>query len=258
MVEAIRERTEGRARTGFVNLRSFDEGVVETLGATIDEELQNYFLHLPIVETVGFDPPESSPFYRGPVDPRPGLPGIPVTFSYPEDVFEKYSIPVVLVRREGIDPAMQRWHPGALQYRTPGRGALPTGYRPTPASEVKYGFDRAEQVDQAAPFDLSYTINVVARNRGAPGIRNQANRILDHVLRIYQPYCEVRLRDSIGDARTYEAFMDGVSPLDEVADVTDRVIGFAVSLRIEGELDLTDPVVRATVTKAATLRAKEL
>jgi hypothetical protein len=111
-----------------------------------------------------------------------------------------------------------------------------------------------EQVDQAAPFDFSYTINIVARNRGAPGILNQANRLLDHVLRIYQPYCRVLLKDSIGDARSYEAFMDGVSPLDEVADVTDRVIGFAVSLRIEGELDLSDPVVRKTVEKAMTAR----
>jgi len=258
MIEALRERTEGRARTGFVNLRSFDEGVVETLGAVIDEDTQNYFLNLPVVETVGFDPPESSPFYRGTVDPRPGLPGIPITFADPEDVFEKYSIPVILIRREGIDPAMQRWHPGSLQYRTPGRGALQAAVQQSPSSEVKYGYDRAEQVDQAAPFDLSYSINIVARNRGAPGIRNQANRILDHVLRIYQPYCEIRLKDSIGDARTYEAFMDGVSHLDEVADVTDRMIGFSVSLRIEGELDLSDPVVRRTVTRAASLRAKEL
>lgn len=258
MTEALRERTEGRARTGFVNLRSFDEGVVETLGATIDEDLQNYFLHLEPVETVGFDPPVSSPFHRGIVEPRPGLPGIPVTFALPEDVFEKYSIPVILVRREGLDPAMQRWHPGALQYRAPGRGAHPAQYQHGPTSEVKEGFDRAEQVDQAAPFDLLYTINVVARNRGAPGILNQANRLLDHVLRIYPPYCRVLVKDSVGDLRSYEAFMEGTSPLDEVADVADRVIGFAVSLRIEGELDLTDPVVRKTVTRAMSLRKEGL
>lgn len=258
MIDALRERTEGRARTGFVNLRSFDEGVVETLGAKIDADLQNYFLDLEPVETVGFDPPETSPFHRGIVEPRPGLPGIPVTFALPEDVFEKYSIPVILVRREGLDPAMQRWHPGSLQYRAPGRGAHPVQYQASSTSEVKEGFDRAEQVDQAAPFDLLYTINVVARNRGAPGILNQANRLLDHVLRIYPPYCRVLVKDSVGDLRSYEAFMEGTSPLDEVADVTDRVIGFAVSLRIEGELDLTDPVIRKTVTRAMTLRKEGL
>lgn len=249
MVEAVRERTEGRARTGFVNLRSFDEGVVETLGARIDPETDNYFLRLEEAETVGFDPAVSSPFNRGPVDPRPGLPAIPVTFAFPEEVFEKYSIPLVLVRRDDIAPALQRWHPGALQYRTPGRGALQVQNNETAPPLV--GFDRVEQVDQAAPFDLSYTINIVARNRGAPGVRNQANRVLDHVLRIYQPYCRVLVKDSIGDARSYEAFMEGISHLDEVAEVTDRVIGFAVTLRIEGELDINDPVIRKTVTSAS-------
>jgi hypothetical protein len=258
MDEALRDRTEGRARTGFVNLRSFDEGVVETLGARIDEETENYFLNLEEVETVGFDPPVSSHFHRGPVDPRPGLPAIPVTFAYPEDVFEKYSIPMILVRRDDISPALQRWHPGTLQYRAPGRGAHPSEYKQYQTSDPVKGYDRVEQVDQAAPFDLSYTINIVARNRGAPGVRNQANRVLDHVLRIYQPYCRVLLKDSVGDARSYSAFMEGISHLDEVADVTDRVIGFAVTLRIEGELDLNDPVIRKTVTRALTLRSEGL
>jgi hypothetical protein len=250
MVDALRERTEGRARTGFVNLRSFDEGVVETMGATLDEGQSDYFLHLGDVSTDGIDPLPSSHFHRGPVDPRPGLPAIPVTFSFPEEVFKKYSIPMILVRRDDVAPALERWHPGMLQYRTTGRGALPVVYQPTPNMTPQEGFDRAEQVEQAAPFDLSYTVSIVARNRGSAGIRNQANRVFDHVLRIYQPYCRVLVRDSIGDMRSYSAFMEGVSHLDEVAEVTDRVIGFAISLRIEGELDLNDPVIRKTVTRA--------
>lgn len=252
MEDALRERTEGRARTGFVNLRAFDEGIVETLGAKVDPELSNYFLDLVAAETVGFDPPESSPFYRGPVDPRPGLPGIPVTFSNPEDVLEKWSVPCLLIRREGIDPAIERWHPGLVQYRAPARGALPTQYRGV------NGYDRVEQTDQAVPFDLTYSVNIMARNRGAPGETNQAGRLLDHVLRIYPPYCRVLVTDSIGDKRSYEAFMDGVSDLDEVADITDRMIGFSVSVRVEGELDLNDPYVRKLVTRGPTVNERSL
>lgn len=256
MDAALRERLEGRARTGFVNLRAFDEGVVETLGAKIDPKLSNYFLNLEQVETVGFDPGECSPFYRGPVEYPPGLPGVPVTFSSPEDVYEKLRYPVIVVRRESFDPAMQRWHPGALQYRTAGRGALPVQYQATPTALVQDGFDRAEQIDQAAPFDFSYTIDIEARLRG---FNSHAARLLDHVIRTYPPYCEVRVRDSIGDIRTYEAFMEGVSPLDQVSDVSDRMIGFSVSLRIEGELDLVDPIVRKTVTsRTTTFRQRRL
>ncbi len=252
MDDQIRERSEGRARTGFVDLRAFDEGVVETLGATIDLEQQNYFLKLDPVETVGFDPIVGSPFHKGAVAPRPGLPGIPITFSYPEEVFENYSIPVLWVERVGFDPAMQRWHPGMLQYRTSGRGALPSRYAPESTSIDRSGFDRVEQIDQAVPFDISYSLNVVTRNRGAGGNSQGGNRLLRHVLGIYPPYCAVWLKDSIGDVRSYEAFMEGVSPLDDVAEVADRVIGFSVSLRIEGELDLTDPVIRNTVTARTT------
>jgi hypothetical protein len=250
--DALRERYEGRARTGFVDLRSFDEGVVETFGAVVDPKSGDYHLKIDAVETVGFDPPKGSPFYRGHVEPRPGLPGIPITFYYPEDVFKKFSIPVIWVSRDSIDPAMQRWHPGMQQYRAPGRGALPVNYQRTQTAPVQHGADRVEQVDQATPFDFMYTINIAARNRaGAP--RSQgANRILRHILGVYQPYCEVRLKDSIGDYRTYEAFMEGVGMLDEAAEINDRVIGFAVSLRIEGELDLNDPVIRKTVTQQVT------
>lgn len=251
MDDQILERSEGRARTGFVSLFAFDEGVIETIGATIDEASQNYFLQLKPVETVGFDPGICSPFNRGTVDPRPGLPGIPVTFSSPEDVFEKYSIPVILIRREGLDPALQRWHPGTLQYRAPGRGALPVEYRDAPTSVVKQGFDRVEQVEQAVPYDLMYSINVMARSSSGSGGRQQATRLLDHIIRVYPPYCEVRVRDSIDDVRTYEAFQEGISPLDQVAGINDRVIGFSVSLRIEGELDTIDPVIRRTVTRRA-------
>lgn len=253
MDESLRDRVEGRARTGFVNLRSFDEGVVETLGAKIDEKTQNYFLNLAEVQTVGFDPGPCSSFYRGSVDFAPGLPGIPVTFDTPEDVYEKKKIPMILVRRDGVDPAMQRWHPGTLQYRAPARAALRTAYQGAATADLLEGSDSVEQIDQAAPFDLVYSIDIQAR------YRVPANRLLDHVLRTYPPYCEVLVKDSIGDTRTYEAFMEGVSSLDQVADVADRVLGFSVSLRIEGELDIIDPVVRKTVTRrTTTLRPRRL
>ena len=44
LTQELRERAEGRSRNGTVNLRSFDEGVVTTLGATIDETTQSYWL----------------------------------------------------------------------------------------------------------------------------------------------------------------------------------------------------------------------
>jgi hypothetical protein len=115
------------------------------------------------------------------------------------------------------------------------------------------GFDRMEQKEQAVPYDITYTISILARLRGGGGVSqtNQASAILHHVLKVYQPYCLVKVFDSLGDGRTYEAFQESISHLDEVPEVTDRVVGFAVTLRVEAELDLHDPEIYNTVLSRA-------
>lgn len=230
---AYKERREGRARSGTVTLRSFDEGVVETLGAEILDtpEGPNYFIV-----------PSKHKFLKDNMSPPPGSPGIPVTFASPEDVFEKWKIPVLVVRREDFTPAMERWQSmGSRQYRAPAEDATPiqVGNR--------RGFDKMEESQQAFPFDFNYSLIIQARHRGAPGIRNQANVLLHHVLRVYPTYCAVRVRDSNGDYRGYDAFSEGASSQDDLFDVADRTISFSVSLRVEGELDLHDPMVYRTV-----------
>lgn len=234
----IRDRQSGAQRTGTVSLRDFDEGVVETLGAVVrpDSEGQpNYWLlalrGVPLTELAAE------------VNTPPGMPGIPVTFAFPEDIYEHWRKPGVVVSRDDASPAMNRYHPGAMQY-----GAPAPNSRPVVVAGYGTGYSQRETLAQATPFDLSYTINIITA-----GSRNNANRILDHVLRIYPPYAAVYVTDSIGDQRTYSAWMDGVSMLDELVDVSERTIGFAVTLRVEAEFDLADPEIRATVTGRAKL-----
>jgi hypothetical protein len=220
-------RRAGNVRNGRVFVRNFDEGLVETMGACIIEN--NYFLLIDGVSGA------------------PGLPGVPVTFAYPEDVFENYRIPVVVVRRDDIYPSMQRWHPGAQDYRVPAPGASPVTVT-FPDGSQKQGFDKYETQYQAMPFDIMYTISIMARDRGSGGQRNQANLILQRVLRTYPPYGLVTVKDELGERRTYEAFSEGVGMLDSVPEIGSRFIGFAVTVRIEGELDLADPVESPAVT----------
>lgn len=229
----MRKKVLGISRTGYVTLRDFDCGVVETMGSVVVNE--NYWLTVP-----GIDPP-------------PGVPGIFVTFANPEPEYEKYRIPMVLVRRSDISPAMQRWHPGLGQYRVPAPEALPVTVQLRNGTTVS-GYDRYEETQQACPFDISYDIEITARHRGDAGVRNQANLILAHLLKVYPPYCRVLLKDSIGDVRSYDAFMESMAVLDEVVDVADRQIGFSMSLRVEGELDVSDPEVTTVVTSPANVR----
>lgn len=247
--EALENRREGHARTGTVTLRDFDKGVIETMGAFLaydeDGKERNYFLQLDAGDVgsakgrIGRKGQLIPPITPG----QTALPGVPVVFSHPEDVFAKYDLPLIAIRRDDIDPATSRWHPGLKQYRAPAESALPT------VVGAESYWNLVEEKEQAVPYDLTYTISILARSRGKGGISqtNQANAILHQVLKVYQPYCLVKVFDSIGDGRTYEAFQESISHLDEVPEVADRVIGFAVTLRVEAELDLNDPEVRHTV-----------
>lgn len=232
----LRLRIAGGSRNGLVDVRSFDRGVVETLGAKV-------YANGVLAESPDTPVPDANYYLIvDGIDPAPGQPGVQITWSYPEDVYEFEKLPMLLVRRDDISPAMQRWHPGAEKYQTAALGANPV------LSGQSVFYDAWESQQQATPFDLTYTIQVMARHRGGPGQRNQANLLLAHVLKVYPPYGAVVVRDSLGDFRTYEAFMEGTSVVDEVAEVAERMIGFAVSLRVEGELDLINPETRKAVT----------
>lgn len=214
----------GGKRTGIVTLRDFDRGVVETLRAEVIKD--NYWVRLPGVE------------------PAPGQPGIPVTFAFPEDIYENFRLPCFVVSRDDMAPAMNRWHPGLYQYVAPAEGSSPL---PPAIPGGVTVFSKSEMAPQALPFDLQYTITVMTTGRGSPGARAQAETMLFHVLKIYPPYGAVYVKDSLGDQRTYSCFTDAVSMMDDVADVSDRTIGFAVTLRVEAECDFADPEIRPVV-----------
>jgi hypothetical protein len=246
--DALHRRLFGQDRTGTVGIRNFDAGVVETLGAFIADDgngLPKYYTKI--------DSGPEGDIACGP----PGAPGVPVVFAYPEDVLQDYKEPFILVRRDDITAAMDRWQPAGIQYRAPGKGAVPF-IATLPGGATVSGFDRMEQLGQAIPYDITYTIQVRARYRGATGQRNQVNAMFAHVLRIYPPYGKVNVVDSIGDLRGYEAFNEGISNTDSVGEVTERSLGFAITLRVEAELDLKDPATVQTVRRTLITRTRQI
>jgi len=264
-VGTVADRELGLAPGGEVGLRNFDQGVVTTLGATLygsdtgRGHLSNYYISSGIL----------------PVEPPPGVPGVPVTFSHPEDIWERYRVPVIVVRRDEFVPAMSRWHPGMVVWRGPAPGAKEARVvydEGTRGEVVLLGYDRYMQQEMAVPFDITYTVSIYARNRGKGPIppkgtptgftgaegspRNQVNRMTDYVLRRLPPYGQITVIDSVGDTRGYYSFMEGLASLDEVEGVRERVLGFAITVRVEAELNLSDPIVCSAVTSALTQDAQ--
>jgi hypothetical protein len=221
----LEKRLQGLEQTGLVTLRDFDRGVAITLRTVIEDGL--CLLKLPNI------------------DPPPGMSGIPVYMSSPEEMLAKKKLPCVVIQRDSISPAMARWQGvGHQQYNAPALGALPLQLT-APDGSILTGYNAKEVMGQAMPYDIGYTISIFSFGREAQN-RLHANRILDHILRVYTPYSVVYLADSIGDTRTYQAYMEGVS-------VNDRAIGFAVTLRVEAELDSLDSEVQKTVYSGITL-----
>lgn len=223
------ERRYGRAPCGRVTIRSFDEGVIRTMHAQriVTDKTAGFGANFFLVGIPGLTQP-------------PDYPGIPVTFFIPDDFFDRYRIPAVVVNRPSIDPALNRWHPGELQYRSPSPGASPVSLVNPLNAEVTQGYTSYVAVPQAMPFDIGYSITIKARNRGqgATGARNQVNDLFTYMASIWQPTTgAVYVQDSEGDVRSYSV-QTTYDMEDDVVETTERFIGFTFQLRVEGELDL--------------------
>lgn len=222
----LEERVAGTRPCGEVTLRDFDQGLVETLGGRVING--QYY-----VTVDGIAPP-------------PGEPAIPIHFFFPEDLFTNHRFPVFVVTRDDISISTTRLHPSMGQYRAPAQTALPVQVQ-TPKG-VKNGWTRMQQRAQAAPYDITYTINIYSSLRGGFGGRKAANAMVDFVLRKWPVYGQVFVKDSLGDTRSYEAFNEGIVALDDTATFSERTIQFAVTIRVEAEYDLSAAVVTPTVT----------
>ncbi len=226
---------EPGTRTGEVLLEDFDRGVVVTLGGEVDDSGDFYI----IKDVKGVSAP-------------PDFAGIPIYFAFPDEVLQDLILPCWVVRRDSITPAMSRWHQGMVPYRIPAPGAK-SGIvtHPITGDVIATGYSHYEEKSQAVPFDLLYNIQIRARYRNnleVPGMK-----MLTFTLRQYQPYTQVLVMDSEEKRRSYDAFMETPSAQDTQTNVSDREIRFNVTLRVEAELDLNDPVVQRALGESPTI-----
>lgn len=209
-------------KTGDVFVRNYDQGVVERLGGTV----QTITNHPTMGTRRGYwvDITAANPIT------------VPIIFSNPEQVYEKKILPSFIVSRDSIEPALQRWHSvKQLEYI---QGV--SGTEEVIAGVSGYG--QVESKVQAYPYDLFYTIFAYAR------YEHEAVPMLKQILRQFPPYSRIKLIDSLGTERRYTVFAEsGVQDIGEYVDIADRTKAFSYSFRVEGELDLIDPMVRSTL-----------
>jgi len=215
-------------RSGTIFIEDFDVGLVTTFGSVLKtivldgEEVQDYAVQIPGV--------------TGP-DEYEGL--VPVIFQEPEDVFQVGYLPHISISRSAITPAMQRWHPGGRAYQVAAKVA-----QMVEGQNGQIGPTLNELKGYALPFDITYDLHMRAR------LRQQANNMLRYLGQYYWAYSNLYFTDNEGDERGYVAYQESIDNLDELVDFSDRTLGFTMSLRIEGELDFSDPIVVPTMRAA--------
>lgn len=215
-------------RTGTVFIEDFDTGLVTTFGSVLktivldDEEVQDYAVQIPGV--------------HGP-DEYDGL--VPVIFQEPEDVYQVGFIPHVSISRSAITPAMQRWHPVGKAYQVPSKVA-----QQVTAQNGQIGPSLNELKGFALPFDITYDLHMRAR------LRQQANLMLKYMGRFIWAYGNIFFTDNEGDERGYVTYLESIDNLDELVEFSDRTLGFTMSIRVEAELDFSDPIVVPTMRAA--------
>ena len=224
------EQTLGALPNGDVDLRSFDQGFIESMGGRVNGD--RFY-----VTVDGVEPP-------------PGDPAIPVHFMYPEDFYANFRYPAFVITRDDVSISTQRLHPFTPKYRAPANTANYVSAQTQAGLRTRA--DRVVMQDSGTPYDLTYTINIYNSLRGGQG-RSAANRMLTHILKIWPVYGQVWVTDSLGEARSYEAFNEGIVNLDDVAGILERMIQFAVTIRVEAEYDLADPTITRTVTQPPVL-----
>ena len=207
-------------RTGNIDLLDYDQAVVEGLGAVLDTEKNQYWLSLVDENGDGvYVRPEGS---DAPIEITKAL----VRFKQAEPTRDEWDLPCILALRDDFTPATAReWSP-TTSYRVPAPGAKPV------VINGQLGWTAYETKPKEAPYDFTYTIECWSR------YRTVAQVLLQIAMSRYPLFGAITVTDGLGVERTYHAFQEGTADLTEINSMVDRVCGFSLSVRIEGEMTL--------------------
>jgi len=223
-------------------LEDYDMGMALTLGAQVMGD--DMFINVPGVAPAFFAGDYRHKNLRG-----ERMPGIHVIFATPDDRITAFSLPCMVIRRESVDAADARWPSGSsLKYQAPAPGATPVTV--TYAGRTIVGWSAYQEQRSAWPYDITYMVSVISAGRRA---RAEANLMLRHILRRFPPKGGpgVWVKDSLGEAASYETFSESPVSLDEALDIGDRQMGFSVNIKVQALLDLLDPYTTKPVTDIA-------
>lgn len=205
--------------TGHVDLIDWDKAVLLKTGALYDEAQNEWYLPL------GFEVEDPA---LGAVIVERAL----VVYKRPEPTQVQHEVPQIALLRVDVDPDEKRLFSPTTQYRLPCPGSCPVSVN------GMIGYTAYETKEQERPYNFTYAIECWARYTVV------ANFLLMKMMRAFPIRGEIELlateeaNRNVENTRTYVFFQEGIADLTEVNSMVERIPGYSLTIRIEGELTL--------------------
>jgi len=203
-----------------ISLRAFDKGVFDTLGAS----LQDYTVD-------GEIRPVYARSFPGVTTSISGMNGnVPWFFAMPEDVYQSFVLPCIVVRRTSIATAFERgsW---AGYHRVPDVNANKTQIV-RPDGVVVEGYDKYAEKFFSTPMNIGYDLQIYARTQ-----RDFLLIFQNLMMAMRPPFFTFGAVDTGGCVRLYDAGPVCISDSSELSEVGDRTISATISFEVQGEID---------------------
>lgn len=228
----IQSREHGE-RTGFLDLVDWDIAAWTVIGGALDEVKNELYMPLGFLTEIPNPDPDRDDLVE--VDRAR------ILFKKPEPTHMEFDLPLIAISRDDISPATNRLYPITEQYRVPAEGAVRVS-----AGGV-LGWSQYETREQDEPYDLTYTYEAWARDRTIA-------QMMFQILMARLPPLRGRMfpEDSLGCQRIYSFTQESTADLTEVSSLVDRVAGFSVTIRVQGELSLDRVAIIGTAVTGPT------
>jgi len=211
--------TEFGERSGHLDLIDWDRAVIMQTGAIYDEEQNEWYL--PLDFYVEEDP-------NGAVHIERAL----VVYKRPEPTQVQHVVPEIAILRDDIDPAEERITTTVTQYRLPAAGATPVSINGV------LGWTHYETKEKDRPYNFTYTIECWARYATVAQFLLQRMMIAFPLRGTITVIAKEEANRDVANPRTYLTVQEGIANLTEVNSMVERIPGWGLTTRIEGELTL--------------------
>lgn len=204
-------------RTGHVDFIDYELAVIKQTGAILDEEQGEWYLPL------GFVVQDKA---RGPVSINRAL----VVYKRPEPTQVKHEVPQIVINLDDWEPDERRIFTPTVQYRLPAEGARPVSVNGC------VGYSAYETKNQEWPYTFTFTIECWARYLTVAKFLKQKLMAAFPMRGTIQVLGTEEATRGVENLRTYLFFQEGFADLTELNSMVERIPGYSITIRIEGEL----------------------